>query len=127
MMISREDFQEILNNLRTHFPGAFPKKGFRIFKKGIDLDICKSQKLQISRTKLRTILKIYALNPLYIKEHVAGANRYDLEGNVVATVTEEEYAQKQEINKERLKRKKLLKQKMSENESKPQDDKKQED
>ena len=107
--MQREEFKEILESLRKHFPGAFPEKGFRIFKKGIDLDICKSLKIVISRTKLRVFFKIYTSHPLYTKAHIIGAKRYDLEGRAVGVVTEIEHQKMQEIKQLKLKRKNFLK------------------
>ena len=104
-MIPREDFKQILITLRKEFPGAFPKNEFRVFKKGIDLDILKSGVLKIGRTKLRTFLKIYTSHPMYIKTHVIGSNRYNLKGEVTGTVTEEEYLNRKKFHEQRLKQK----------------------
>lgn len=107
-MVPKEEFKQILVKLRTEFPGAFPKGSFRIFKKGIDLDILKAGVLKIGRTKLRDFLKIYTSHPSYILVHVKGADRYDLEGNVVAKVTEQEFVNIRKLDALRQKQKRFL-------------------
>ena len=112
-MLTREEIKQILELLREKFPSAFSKKEFLILKKGIDLDICKSENIKINRTKLRTFLSIYTAHPGYRKIHVVGANRYDLKGNIVGQVTEEEYHNYKKFHETRLKQKQFLKQKAS--------------
>ena len=108
-MLPREEILNILELLRNNFPNAFSKQEFVILKKGIDLDICKSGILGINRTKLRTFLRIYTNHPGYIKAHVVGAKRYDLNGEVVGQVTEDEYKSFKEFQETRLKQQKFFK------------------
>lgn len=108
-MIEREEFKEILKTLRTEFPGAFPKNEFRVFKKGIDLDILKKGILKIGRTKLRSFLKIYTSHPKYIEAHTKRADRYDLQGKVVGTVTEQEFVNIRKLDAQRAKQRRFLK------------------
>jgi sRNA-binding protein len=107
-MIPREEFKQILKILRTEFPGAFPKKEFRVFKRGIDLDILKSGILKIGRTRLRTFLKIYTSHPLYIEAHITGASRYNLKGDVDCKVTEEECLNIKKLQNQRQHKKRFL-------------------
>lgn len=58
-MLTREEIKQILELLREKFPSAFSKKEFLVLKKGIDLDVCKSDDIKINRTKLSTFLRIY--------------------------------------------------------------------
>ncbi len=109
-MLTREKIKQILDLLRERFPGAFSKKEFLVLKKGIDLDICKDNKININRTKLRTFLSIYTAHPGYRKIHVVGANRYDLKGDIVGQVTEEEYNNYKKFHETRLKQKRFLNQ-----------------
>jgi sRNA-binding protein len=125
-MIPREEFKAILKTLREEFPGAFPKKEFRVFKKGIDLDILKSGVLKIGRTKLRMFLKIYTNHPLYMETHAAGSSRYDLQGKVVGPVTEQEYLNMKKLYEQRLKQKRFLKAQQQKQQMLKPEDKKQE-
>jgi sRNA-binding protein len=109
-MLTKEEIKQILELLRERFPGAFSKKEFLILKKGIDLDICKDNDININRTKLRTFLRNYTGHPGYMKVHVVGANRYDLKGDIVGQVTEEEYINYKKFHATRLKQKRFLKQ-----------------
>ena len=113
-MIPREEFKQILKELRTKFPGAFPKNKFVVLKKGIDLDILKRSGLNIGRTKLKTCLKIYTAHPGYIDIHKPGANRYDITGEVTGQVTEQEYLNIKKNQELRLKQKRFLEQKRKE-------------
>ena len=89
-MVEKLTLQEILKTLQLRFPGAFPKKEVRILKKDIDLDIFNTCGLKISRTQLKTFLKVYTAHSLYVKAHTVGANRYNLRGLVVGKVSKEE-------------------------------------
>jgi len=108
-MLPREELKRVLILLQDNFPEAFPRKGFVILKKGIDLDICKSDIVNINRTTLRTVLRIYTNYPGYIDAHVVGARRYDLKGKVVGQVTEDEYKSFAKFQETRLQQKKFLK------------------
>ena len=85
----RAKIESILKALQETYPQTFPIDSYLILKRGIDLDICKDDKININRTKLRKFLKIYTFNLNYQQVHVIGAKRYDLAGEVVGEVIKE--------------------------------------
>lgn len=94
-MLSKEEIVKIREQLQKHFPKAFQDDGVVILKKGINKNIYESGVLnEVSQTKINRFLAIYTKRFKYLKAHKAGANRYDLEGNISGEVTakEEEYA-----------------------------------
>lgn len=86
------DYNELLKKLREFYPKAFPADGCLVLKKGIDLDICKDNKLKVNRTRLRSLLKKYIMSRAYLLAHKVGEPKYNLDGQVDSKVTESEAA-----------------------------------
>lgn len=107
--MQKEELQKLLKMLRKNFSKAFPEKSVVPLKKGIDLDICKSDKLIINRTKVRLFLRYYTRNIFYAQTHIEGAKRYDLDGNIVGNVTKDDANSFAIMISEHLKKKKALK------------------
>lgn len=106
--MDQQEIKNILNMLQKAYPKAFPTNAFVVLKKGIDLDICKDDKVNINRTKLRKLLRIYTLNPGYRELHSIGEKRYDLEGKSIAEVTKDDVEALEKTMRLRKKRREFL-------------------
>ena len=100
-------FKEVYKEMKKLFPGLFvQKKGELVkpLKLNIQKDIEKSGKIKITK-RYREFLYEYTKRNTYMKSHVAGAHRYDLNGEIAGVVTKEEEENKLAY-KERMKQKK---------------------
>jgi sRNA-binding protein len=84
---------KVLRSLRYLFPRTFVMHETK--RKPLKLDIDADIETAIGAVKgLHSALHIYPGNVCYLKMHKAGADRIDLNGNVVGTVTAEEAAER---------------------------------
>ena len=79
--------------LQERFPGAFPVDRKLPLKIGIFMDLFQSRKvLNVSKVCLLTSLHLWVNDTVYYQCLQAGANRYNLQGEVSGIVTELEAA-----------------------------------
>ena len=95
--LALERYQEILAELKEKFPLLFAQEKIRIMKKKIHLDILANTEL--SKEEVRSFLYQYCNTKKYLKAHKIGALRYDLDGNEIEEVTEQEVEAKQQMLK----------------------------
>lgn len=107
--MKREERERILRILQEAYPKVFLERKYLPLKRKIDLDICDEGVISINRSMVRMFLKDYTSNFQYIKNHAVGAKRYDLKGNIVGEITEEEELNFRKYQEDRLKKIKLLK------------------
>lgn len=97
--IAPESFMLTLKTLSTNYPNCFSFKEQKILKVGILYDLMDdSAKHNITKSMIKKFLFHYTNTPEYMEKHFVGASRYDLEGNVVGTVTPEDQVVKKKSN-----------------------------
>ena len=89
--ITDQEYQQILSYLNQHYPRAFPKKGDLVpLAVGIHNQILAIDDLPFSRINIRRFLGKYTRSKDYRKNLLAGKNRFDLNGNAIAKILQEE-------------------------------------
>ena len=106
MKVSR--FKELLQLFSREFPEVFACKETKLLKVGIHLDIAK--KLDLEITEIKGFLRMYCTGGKYLEAHTQGAKRYDLDGNEIEEVTEDQIAFVQKVLVKRAKKKQAQKQ-----------------
>jgi len=84
---------DYLYTLRQKSPATFPPSTRPSLKKGITKDIALN--LNISHNMAKKFIAWYSFSKEYLRLHKAGEPRYDLDGNIVGVVTEQEEQEKQ--------------------------------
>ena len=105
MKVSR--FKELLELFSKEFPEVFASKEIKLLKIGIHTDIAARLDLQIP--EIKGFLRMYCKSGKYLDAHIKGARRYDLDGNVVEEVTEDQINFVQNVLTKRVKEKTELK------------------
>ncbi len=90
--LSKEKFNEILQYLIKEFPNTFSMKKPKMLKIRIHRDL--KEKTNLSANILKHFLSKYCRSKAYKAEHLENAPRYDLEGNIVGHITEQEVKNK---------------------------------
>jgi len=94
----QKEFFEILAKLNKKYPKVFLLEGPRpLLKIGIINDIFDaliSLDMKLSKNKVKQFIKWYTFSKLYNQNHKPGSLRFDLDGNIVGSVTELEAIKK---------------------------------
>ena len=88
--LSAEKYQEYKELLNKHFPESIGCKPIKVLKIGIDKDILAQNIEGVTRTSLKCFLRGYCRSAGYKKRLKVGNDRHDLQGKVVAQITEQE-------------------------------------
>jgi len=94
---------EAINEMKTYWPGLFDGDVPRLIAIGSFEKLVADKQLNhypISNKQIKRCLKSITRSKVYLSQTVVGTSRYDIKGNVVATVEENE----QQYAVERLKR-----------------------
>ena len=89
--LSREDYKSILEDMQESYPGLFSPNKTKLFKVGIIRELIANND-KYTATKLRGFARLYCNQKLYKDQHVLGATRYGLDGEVCGEVTAEQLA-----------------------------------
>jgi sRNA-binding protein len=89
--LSPEKYKEYLEIFGSKYPELFTHPATKLLKLRIDKDLKKDPDLD--KEMISSFLTIWCKKIVYLKLHKAGANRYDLEGNITSTISEEEMSQ----------------------------------
>lgn len=90
LLMSKDKYQEIFNHFNNKYPKCF-KTEVAPLKIGIHEDLWRNDlDDKITKTVIRKFLHIYSHKKDYKKSMVLGANRIDLNGDIVSSVTEKE-------------------------------------
>ena len=87
-VMSKSDFIEIYKKLSQQFPEAFKLRETRILKVEIHKDL--RERSELKSSQIYKFLRMYCGTNDYRKAHCVGAKRYDLDGNQVGEVTQEQ-------------------------------------
>lgn len=90
----KKAIKETLTWLYEHFPDCFNLETLKPLKLNIDKDIYPylEQEGALSKIKVRVALKYYTSNLDYLKALINGTHRYDLEGQQIEEITQEQKA-----------------------------------
>jgi sRNA-binding protein len=89
--LSPEKYKEYLEIFASKYPELFTHPATKLLKLRIDKDLKKDPDLD--KDMISSFLTIWCKKIVYLKLHKAGANRYDLEGNITSTISEEEMSE----------------------------------
>lgn len=88
------EYQQTLKTLSDKFPKIFIKDEVKVLKVGIHKDA--KERTDLKSREISRFFHKYCNSKAYKKAHIEGASRYDLDANVVGTITAEEVAKKVE-------------------------------
>lgn len=91
LLLTEEEYQEVLIYMQKHFPNIFPADSSPIpLAIGIHNQIFAISDLPFSKMKIRKFLKIYVSKKDYRKELIVGNSRFNLDGTIASNILPEE-------------------------------------
>ena len=87
----KEEYNDILNILQQRYPKLFSKEPICLFKIGLFKELAAVKDLGINKNKLRQFFRYHSNKKEYKRLHqTLNSNRYDLNGEVVGVITQED-------------------------------------